>query len=88
ADLLTDGGLFVATYAKPPSVGTRVLVELALPRGARIKASGVVTFKQDLVEGDGMVEPGFGVRFGELEEESRRILLAYADQSPPLLREI
>ena len=87
-DILASGGLFVATYAKPPSIGTRVLLDLAFPGGHRTKAQGVVVFKQDLVEGDGMVEPGFGVRFGELEGEARQLITAYAARSTPILRDV
>jgi hypothetical protein len=87
-DVIASGGLFVATYAKPPSIGTRVMLDIAFPGGQRTKANGVVVFKQDLVEGDGMVEPGFGIRFGELEHDARHMIASYAAKNTPLLRDL
>ncbi len=87
SDVIAAGGLFIATYAKPPSLGTRIQLELVFPGGKRAKASGVVVFTRDLVEGTGMVEPGFGVRFGELEHEARHLIASFAAKHTPMLRD-
>jgi len=62
---VSEGGIFVATYVPPP-LGATVSIEVALPDGTPIKASGVVKWVRDLKAARDC-SPGCGVQFTEID---------------------
>jgi len=84
-DLLTAGGIFVATYEKPPPLGAGVLVSLRFPTGPSCELSGNVAWVRDQLGED--APPGFGVRFAELSAEARELVQAYSEAREPMLRD-
>jgi uncharacterized protein (TIGR02266 family) len=83
ADLLSSGGLFVATYEKPPPLGAEVRVSLRFPSGPSRELSGSVAWVRDVLGED--APPGFGVRFAELSDEVRELIQAYCEAREPML---
>jgi serine/threonine protein kinase len=87
-DVATSGGLFVSTYGKLPSIGSRVVVRMVFPDGNVVEAAGRVAFRQDYFAGDGNpVEAGFGVRFDELTPEALGPISRFLKVQPPMFRE-
>jgi MoxR-like ATPase/Tfp pilus assembly protein PilZ len=82
-DLFTGGGIFVATYEKPPPLGAEVRVSLRFPAGSSCELSGNVAWVRDQLGED--APPGFGVRFGALSEEARQLVQAYSEAREPML---
>jgi hypothetical protein len=82
-DVLSGGGVFVATYEKPPPLGAPVLVSLRFPAGSSCEFAGRVEWlRDDLGEG---VPAGFGVRFSDISPDAGRLIAAYADVREPML---
>lgn len=63
---LSDGGIFVATYAELP-VGTPVTVSFLLPDGRPVNTPGIVRWTREARETSG---PGVGVAFDPLPNET------------------
>lgn len=63
---LSDGGIFVATFASLP-VGTPVTVSFLLPDGRPVNAPGIVRWTREARETSG---PGVGVAFDQLPAEA------------------
>jgi uncharacterized protein (TIGR02266 family) len=84
-DLLTAGGIFVATYEKPPPLGADVRVSLRFPTGPSCELSGNVAWVRDQLGED--APPGFGVRFADLSAEARELVQAYSAAREPMLRD-
>jgi hypothetical protein len=82
-DVCHDGGLFVATYEKPPPLGADVLVSVEFPNGPRCEFSGSVAWLRDHLSDD--APAGFGVRFLELSEEARSLIHGYCGVREPML---
>ncbi|MDF3065453.1 MAG: hypothetical protein K0R38_1054 [Polyangiaceae bacterium] len=82
-DLFSGGGIFVATYEKPPPLGAGVRVALRFPTGPSCELSGRVAWVRDQLGED--APPGFGVRFVDVPQEARTLVKAYADAREPLL---
>ncbi|MCC7535514.1 MAG: TIGR02266 family protein [Deltaproteobacteria bacterium] len=70
---LSDGGIFVATYATLP-VGTEVTVSFLLPDGRPILATGIVRWTREARETSG---PGVGVAFDGLARETLEAIRGY-----------
>jgi len=85
-DVCRDGGVFVATYEKPPPLGADVLVSLTFPSGPRCEFSGSVAWVRDFMGDD--APAGFGVRFLELSQEARALIHDYCGVREPLLWEV
>ncbi|HYP90375.1 MAG TPA: DNA repair protein, partial [Polyangiaceae bacterium] len=83
ADLFADGGIFVATYEKPPPLGAGVLMSLRFPTGPSCELFGNVAWVRDQLGED--APPGFGVRFAELSEPARALVRAYSEAREPML---
>jgi hypothetical protein len=82
-DILTGGGIFAATYEKPPPLGAAVRVSLRFPNGANCELGGRVEWlRDDLGEG---APAGFGVRFSDVSAAAGELILAYAEAREPLL---
>lgn len=84
-DVFTEGGIFVATYEKPPPLGADVRVSLRFPTGPSCELSGSVAWVRDQLGEDS--PPGFGVRFADLTDEARALVQAYAEAREPMLRD-
>lgn len=84
-DVLAHGGLFVATYAKLPLIGTRITLGIELPGGHRFDVSATVAWTQDELGDDSPA--GFGVKITTAPAEARALIEAYVRHRPPLLRE-
>jgi Tfp pilus assembly protein PilZ len=82
-DVFNGGGLFVATYEKPPPLGADVLLSLRFPTGPSCELPGNVAWVRD--ELGEHAPPGFGVRFSAASPEARALVKAYADAREPML---
>jgi Tfp pilus assembly protein PilZ len=85
ADLFTGGGIFVATYEKPPPLGAGVRMSLRFPTGPSCELLGNVAWVRDQLGED--APPGFGVRFSELSDEARELVQAYSEAREPMLHD-
>ncbi|HYQ14686.1 MAG TPA: AAA family ATPase, partial [Polyangiaceae bacterium] len=83
ADLFDDGGIFVATYEKPPPLGAGVLMSLRFPTGPSCELFGSVAWVRDQLGED--APPGFGVRFADLSDQARQLVRAYSEAREPML---
>jgi MoxR-like ATPase len=83
SDLFSGGGIFVATYEKPPPLGAGVRVALRFPTGPSCELSGSVAWVRDQLGED--APPGFGVRFVDVPAEARQLVHAYSSAREPLL---
>ncbi|HYQ03357.1 MAG TPA: DNA repair ATPase [Polyangiaceae bacterium] len=84
-DVCSLGGLFVATYEKPPALGAPIELSLAFPSGPTCSVFGAVAYTQDELSDD--FPAGFGVRFSEVSPEARALIEEYASVREPLLRD-
>jgi hypothetical protein len=85
ADVSSLGGLFVATYEKPPALGSPIELALAFPSGPRCSVFGAVAYTQDELSDD--APAGYGVRFSDVPSEARALIEEYAAVREPLLRD-
>ena len=84
-DPFSAGGLFVATYQKPPPLGAEVAVTVGFPAGQRCEFAGQVSWHRDDLGAD--APPGFGIRFTGLNDVARSLIAAYARARAPMLRD-
>jgi uncharacterized protein (TIGR02266 family) len=68
---LSVGGVFVNSQHAAP-VGTRVQILLQLPGHSECKLAGRVAWAQ--ASGPGVDEPGMGIEFLEVDEETRALV--------------
>ncbi len=93
-DVITSGGLFVATY-QVPEVGDQLLLKISMPGGFQFVAKAVVAWTRengaaptDLESGtESAAMPGFGARFSEISEAGRKLVLRYVNNRQPLFHE-
>jgi Tfp pilus assembly protein PilZ len=85
AEPFTAGGIFIATYEKPPPLGADVRVSLRFPTGPSCELSGSVAWVRDALGED--APPGYGVRFRDLSVEAQQLVQAYAEAREPMLRD-
>ncbi|HKO51773.1 MAG TPA: DNA repair protein, partial [Polyangiaceae bacterium] len=85
SDVCSLGGLFVATYEKPPLLGAPLELALAFPSGPSCSVFGAVEYTQDELSDD--FPAGFGVRFNEVSAEARALIEEYTAAREPLLRD-
>jgi len=78
---ISDGGVFVATYASLP-IAAKVSVLVTLPGGYEQSIPGTVRFVRDPMDMDS--EPGIGVKFDRLGSEARELILRFIRKRPPL----
>jgi uncharacterized protein (TIGR02266 family) len=85
-DVLSSGGLFVATYLIP-SVGQRLKLKVSMPGGYEFEASGVVAWIREPRPGSVVpgAPPGFGARLTELSDDARQLVQRYVNNREPLL---
>jgi Tfp pilus assembly protein PilZ len=91
-EVITAGGLFVATY-QMPKLGETVLLEISLPGGYEFLAKAIVAWTRSAVDtSSGSMRaaagpPGFGARFAEITEEGRRLIQRYVKNRQPLFHD-
>ncbi len=79
---LSDGGVIVVTYA-PLKPGQCVDVELSLPGGRFISASGRVAFLRAPTQHGAELSPGAGIVFDDLDAPSRLAVEAFMLRREP-----
>lgn len=84
-DWVDVGGLFIATYEKPPPLGADVLLSVRFPTGPSCEVSGNVAWVRDQLGED--APPGFGVRFTDVSDQARELIQAYSSAREPMLRD-
>jgi Tfp pilus assembly protein PilZ len=91
-EVITAGGLFIATY-QMPKLGETVLLEISLPGGYEFLAKAIVAWTRsagDTSSGSMRAAagpPGFGARFAEVTEEGRRLIQRYVKNREPLFHD-
>jgi Tfp pilus assembly protein PilZ len=91
-EVITAGGLFVATY-QMPKLGETVLLEISLPGGYEFLAKAIVAWTRSAGgTSSGSMRaaagpPGFGARFAEVTEEGRRLIQRYVKNRQPLFHD-
>ena len=93
-DVVTSGGLFVATY-QVPEVGEKVLLKISMPGGYEFVAKGVVAWTRvprEVMTGTESVPapaapPGFGAQISEVSDEGRRLIQRYVRNREPLFHD-
>ena len=79
---ISEGGVFVASYAMLP-VGAQVAIELALPGGFEIRATGTVRWLRGSGDEEGSEPPGMGVELSAIAEEDRLLIREFVQNRPP-----
>lgn len=80
---LSEGGLFVATYAPLP-IGTEIDLVFTLPTDHEVRTPGVVRWVRSV---DCETAPGFGVQFGALDARDVAAIHAFLRHRPSLVWE-
>jgi uncharacterized protein (TIGR02266 family) len=85
SDDVSEGGLFIATYALLP-VGAKVEVSFWLPSGHEIIATAEVRWVRDPRRSDdhGHISPGMGVRFTDLSSDHLEAIRTFTEMRPPM----
>ncbi len=87
-DVLREGGVFVASYRRPPDLGTRVALRVTLPGGVDFEATGVVEWTRPQGEqGPPWVQPGFGARFDVLPPQAAPLVVQFLNLRQPMVFE-
>ena len=86
-DVVEHGGIFVATYAKVPKVGSAVAIRVTMPGGYDFEALGVVAWTRDQRDGEGDMQPGFGARFTQIAAEHKQLIYRYVRNREPLFHD-
>jgi uncharacterized protein (TIGR02266 family) len=81
---VSEGGVFVATYALKP-VGAHVDVVLTFPSGASIQVPGVVRWLRD-ASSEGW--PGMGVQFEQLSPEDETNIRKFLSLREPMFYDV
>lgn len=84
-DVVEHGGLFVATYAKVPPMGSPVSLHVVLPGGYEFEAMAVVAWTRE--NGTSDAPPGFGARFTQITTEARQLIYRYVRNREPLFHD-
>lgn len=80
---VSEGGVFVATYAMLP-IGAKVALELGLPGGLTIEATGTVRWLRDCRTEDESTEPpGMGIEFDGITDEARALIREFVENRSP-----
>lgn len=85
-DVLTGGGIFVATY-RVPDVGKEVILRLSLPGGYEFLARGVVRWSRSATEVGPETPPGFGAVLTDVAPEARELIQRYVRNRDPILHD-
>ena len=76
-DDISADGVFVRTRRRPPDVGTKLGLLLKLEDPAQeLMLSGIVTrVSQGVSTQSGQTSPGMGIRFVDVDDEKRKVLM-------------
>ncbi|MCZ7681583.1 MAG: TIGR02266 family protein [Sandaracinaceae bacterium] len=81
---ISEGGVFVATYAKLP-VGAAVSLHLSLPGDFEIRATGTVRWlRESGADEDGTEPPGMGIELEWISDEDRELIREFVRNRSPL----
>lgn len=85
---VSEGGLFIATYA-PPDVGSWVSLDLALPgmSGGTFRLTGVVRWIRSWDACSEGMQPGCGIQFNEVPAEALLAIRGFVQDRDPVLYE-
>lgn len=84
---ISEGGVFVASYAMVP-VGVSVELELGLPGGFEIRATGTVRWLRcSGAADDGTEPPGMGIQFDRISDDDRELIREFVRNRSPLFFE-
>jgi hypothetical protein len=83
-DVVSAGGIFVATYQVPP-LGQRLQLKVSLPGGYEFEAQGVVAWRREASLGTTAsgASPGFGARLTQVSAEGQRLIERYSKNREP-----
>jgi hypothetical protein len=84
-DVVQYGGVFVATYAKLPSLGTTLSLALCFPGGVRAECRARVAWVQEHLGDD--TPAGFGAKLVEVSADVRGMIMQFVRYREPLVRE-
>jgi hypothetical protein len=84
ANVVTEGGVFVATRRRPPNLGQEVILRVTLPGGAELEAKGVVEWSRPM-DHDPQTIPGFGARFVDLPSYARQLVDHFIQRRAPIV---
>ncbi len=68
---ISEGGLFIATYAMQPSLGEQFQLSFTLPNHTVIEVVGEVTWIREHSPNSPHISPGFGCKFTNLSPEDQ-----------------
>ena len=80
---IAEGGVFIATY-NTLDVGSLVTVTVTLPGGYEFRVPGQVHFVRDPMDMNDDAEPGMGVKFEQLTNEHRDLVLRFVRKRAPM----
>jgi uncharacterized protein (TIGR02266 family) len=80
---IAEGGVFIATYTILER-STPVNVLLTLPGGFEMQLAGMVNFVRDPMDFSSSSEPGIGVRFENVTDEQRQLMLRFIAKRAPI----
>jgi uncharacterized protein (TIGR02266 family) len=83
---ISEGGLFIATYALLP-IGTEIDLDFVLPEGSEVHARCVVRWIRDPRNTDADTPPGMGLQFLELSQANQQRIEAFTKHREPLFYE-
>ncbi len=85
ADVVNEGGVFIATRRKVPNLGQEVIIRVTLPGGVELEARAVVEWARP--PGHQGMAAGFGARFVDLPTYARQLIDHFVARREPLLFE-
>jgi Tfp pilus assembly protein PilZ len=87
-DVVSSGGLFVATY-QVPQLGEKLLLKVSMPGGYEFEAEGVVAWTREaqLSTTPSDAPPGFGAQFSDITDEGRALVQRYVRNREPLFHD-
>jgi Tfp pilus assembly protein PilZ len=85
ADVVNEGGVFIATRRKVPNLGQEVVIRVTLPGGVELEARAVVEWARP--PGHQGMAAGFGARFVDLPTYARQLIDHFVARREPLLFE-
>jgi hypothetical protein len=87
-DVVDQGGIFVATFVKPPAAGSRVAINAVFPWREECDLAGRVAWVRERTAGqDELSPPGFGVRLEGVDAQRRQSIATYVKHRAPLVFE-
>ncbi|MFO0615120.1 MAG: DNA repair ATPase [Polyangiaceae bacterium] len=88
ADVVREGGVFIASYRAAPSLGSTVSVHVSLPGGLEFETLAVVEWSRPGGDkGPPWTQPGFGARFTDLSPDAHALVQQFVKAREPMLFE-